>query len=105
MINLMEEYNGLSVGYYGAATSFSGTSEPIRMKPTLTQISVGAYPSPGQTVRVEATISGQDLIDAGTAKWIPWASGDVSQNVSDAMLTQAYAIRGVGIGSIEVLAR
>src|SRR5213592_3237417 len=103
MIPLLEEYNGLGLGYYGASTSFTGTSEPVRMKSGMSQVSVAIHPASGQTARVEFTLSGQDAIDNSTAKWMTWSRGDVSASTSDAMLAHAYAIRGVSSGGTALL--
>jgi hypothetical protein len=108
MISLVEAYSGLAPGYYGMSLPFTGTSEPIMIKSGMTSVSVAIHPAVGQTARVEFTLSCQDAIDAGTAKWMSWPQGNVSVSANDAMRTNAYAVRGVssgGTATLEVLAK
>lgn len=104
---LQEAVNGMGPGFYGIALSFSGTSDPVVIQAGYKTVSVAIHPAPGQTARVEFTLSCQMDIDAGTAKWLTWPVGNVSTSTDDAMLTHAYAVRGVssgGVAKLEVLA-
>jgi hypothetical protein len=107
MLSLVESFNGLAPGYFGISLSFTGTSEPVMIQAGYKDISVAIHPAVGQTARVEYTLSCQAEIDAGTAKWLTWPAGNVSVGTDDAMMTKAYAVRGVsssGTAKLEVLA-
>jgi hypothetical protein len=107
MLSLTESLNGLAPGYFGISIVFSGTSEPVMIQAGYSGVSVAIHPAVGQTARVEYTLSCQTEIDAGTAKWLTWPLGNVISSADDAMLTHAYAVRGVssgGTATLEVLA-
>lgn len=107
MLSLVESFNGLAPGYFGISLSFTGTSEPIMIQAGYKDISVAITPAVGETARVEYTLSCQMEIDGDTAVWLTWPAGNVSASRDDALMTKAYAIRGVssgGTAKLEVLA-
>lgn len=107
MLTLTESGNGLASGFYGISLSFSGTSDPVCFQAGFNSISVAISPAIGQTARVEYTLSPPADVMAGTAVWLTWPAGNVSVATDDAMLTKAYAVRGVssgGTAKLEVLA-
>lgn len=107
MLTLIEGYHGLAPGTYGLSVLFTGQSDYIMLQAGYKEISVAIHPAVGQTARVEFTLAGKDDVDGGTAAWLTWPLGNVSASSDDAMLTHAYALRGVSSGSarIEVLAK
>ena len=107
MLSLTESFNGLAPGYFGIGLSFSETSEPVMIQAGYKDISVAIHPAVGETARIEYTLSCQTEIDAGTANWLTWPAGNVTASRDDAMLTKAYAVRGVtsgGVARLEILA-
>lgn len=65
---------------------------PPGFLPTLTVI-------PGaNTGKFQHTSSPDADVTGGTATWIDWNSGDVTENTSDAILSQVTAVRGYASG-------
>lgn len=94
MIEPEKSREGADRGFVRHEISFSGTSEPIRISAGPRSISAAVHPASG-TARVEFTLSHPDLVEAGTARWIAWAKGDVSASAADALISSVTAIRGV----------
>lgn len=107
MLTLTESGIGAGSGFYGISLPFTGTSDPVYFQSGFNSISVAISPAVGQTARVEYTLSLPNEVMAGTAVWLTWPLGNVSAPADDAMLTKAYAVRGVssgGTAKLEVLA-
>ena len=107
MLTLTEAFNGMMPGYFGISHSFTGTSDHVMIQSGFKNVSVAIHPAPGQTARVEYTLSCRADIDAGNAKWMVWPAGNVSNSTDDALLSHACAIRGVspsGTARLEILA-
>lgn len=81
-------------GFYRLEVPFSGTSDPIKIMASMSQISVALHPS-GGTARIEFTLSTPARVAAGTARWIAWPLGDLAAAGADALLSCVTAIRGV----------
>lgn len=107
MLMLTEAFNGMMPGYFGISHQFTGTSDHVMIQAGYKNVSVAVHPAPGQTARVEYTLSCRADIDGGTAKWMVWPAGDVSASTDDSLLSHACAIRGVtsgGTARLEILA-
>ena len=80
-----------------SGTQTTGTSAAFIRQTDTTNVAVGVYPTSG-TANVQITLSHPDLIEAGTAKWIDWASGAVATNTIDSIDSPITAIRIVVAG-------
>lgn len=94
MIDPEKSREGADRGFVRHEIAFAGTSDPIRISAGPSSISAAIHPVSG-TARVEFTLSHPDLVEAGTARWITWAKGDVSASAADALISSVTAIRGV----------
>lgn len=75
------------------------TSDPVIIGGKYRRVSVGVS-SIGSTARIEYTLDPVARVEAGTADWCIWASGNVSVNSADNLEGPATAVRDVAIGGI-----
>ena len=72
-------------------------------------VSVRVLPESGQTLFVEDSLSGRDVIMQDTGVWFPAQAGGLSEGIANKGVHFAYicplrAIRVTGVGRVEVLA-
>ena len=66
-------------------------------------ITMRVIPSGGATGRIEATLSPKEEIEAGTAVWENWASGNVTSITTDGLTFPVTGLRGVSqTGTIDI---
>lgn len=92
--------------FYRAKVTFSGTSDYILMRSSMTRISVGIYPASTVQSRVQYTLSTPAEIVAVTAVWLDWPIGQSNKSQSDVLIGPVTAVRGVtaGTATLEVCA-
>lgn len=54
--------------------------------------------TPGTSARVEYTLSPFEAVESGSANWLPWPAGDVTEPASDAVIDSVTALRLVSTG-------
>ena len=74
-----------------------GLSDPLPIPPLPPGSKISAYASPASpsndTATVQYTISPDDEVEAGTAKWFDWTSGAVGVDTLEALQSQITGIR------------
>lgn len=58
---------------------------------------------PAGTAKVQFTLSGDNLVVAGTARWIDWARGNVTVATADISEGDVTAVRAVSVSGAAVL--
>lgn len=88
-------------GISAKITLNAATSEPVFVPAS--NVGLEAVPASG-TCRFEQTCSTEAEVEAGTATWFTWSSGDVSGPTSSIVLG-AVAVRGVATGNAKLYVR
>lgn len=106
LLDIGKAMEGMDKGFWRSEIQFTGTTRPFRVPVGPAFISAAIHPSSG-TARVEFTLSSPASVESGTARWIAWPFGDVSQSKADALISAVTAIRGVASANavLEVCAR
>lgn len=84
-----------------------GTSTPVRVKAEMTDVTVAVFPTGGIS-KIQFSLSPLSDVDGGTARWVDWDFGNVTQATADALASIVTAIRLVvtsGNCTMEVIAR
>lgn len=87
------------VRWFHSETVTDATSDPLIIPSIGRDASVVV--TPGTSARVEFTLSGYDAIEGGTATWLPWPAGDVTNSASDSASGSVTALRLVSTGESE----
>lgn len=83
--------------YHFAGAATDATSEALYLPSEARGVVVGV--TPGTSARVEVTISTIAEVEAATATWYPWASGDVTEATIDYLSFNVTALRLVSTGT------
>lgn len=94
LLDMDKALEGMDRGFWRAEIQFTGTTRPFRVPVGPAFISAAIHPASG-AARVEFTLSSPAAVESGTARWIAWPMGDVSQGKADALISAVTAIRGV----------
>lgn len=88
--------NGL-IRYYHRAEVTDATSEPLGIPASHNDVLVVV--SPSTSARLQFTISSKEAINAGTATWVDWEDGDVSEARARVISGTVSALRLVSVGA------
>lgn len=77
----------------------AATSDPVLIGGRYRSVSVGVSQI-GTQARIEYTLSPVSKVEAGTAQWQAWLSGDVAANTADNLEGPVTAVRAVAITGV-----
>lgn len=83
--------------YMFSATVTSNTSDALLVENTGDIVAVSVQP--GTSARVEYTLSNVNAVVNGSATWLVWPHGDVTENVADGVTSKVTALRLVSEGA------
>lgn len=89
--------NRTDVRWFHSATVTDATSTPLIVPAVDRPVAVTV--TPGTSACVEYTLSDYATVDAGTATWLPWAAGDVTEPTGDSAVGAITALRLVSAGA------
>lgn len=76
------------------------TSEPLLL-PSLERDSVAVMVDPGTSARVEYCLGSYQDVNEGTATWLAWDEGDITEPSSSVVSARITALRLVSSGASE----
>lgn len=85
------------VRWFHSETVTDATSAPLIVPAVDRPVAVTV--TPGASARVEYTLSDYAAVDAGTATWLPWSAGDVSEPTGDSAVGAITALRLASAGA------
>jgi hypothetical protein len=67
-----------------------------------TPISIAVFPETGATAAVQITLDGSSAVHAGSADWLEWGKGWVTEKTMDILIYPATALRFVSVNGTSV---
>ena len=90
------------VRYATSTPAGGGTTDPVWVDwEGRRPLSVAVFPQ-GGTARVEYTLDDRQAVDGGSALWVPWQEGDVTQATANAIEGPVTALRMVSSAAADL---
>jgi len=85
----------LGATHHKEALTTAATADPVLLGARWRNVSVGVAGISGGSAKVQYTLDTIATVEAGTALWCDWTSGDVTANTADNLEGPVTAVRGV----------